>query len=186
MKHTLQLPLTKAQIASLRAGDMVFLNGIIYTARDAAHKRLIEMIEKKQELPFNIQNAAIYYVGPSPSFGKHILGSAGPTTSSRCDKYTPLLLQSGITVMIGKGKRNNEVKQAIQEYGAVYLAATGGAGALLSSCIRSSEVIAFDDLGTEAIRKIYVENFPAIVINDCHGDDYYDTSRRNYLNFINT
>lgn len=184
MKKKIHLPLSKEDTALLHAGDSVLLTGIVYTARDAAHKRLIEMIQRGETLPFDLQNAAIYYVGPSPAFDEHILGSAGPTTSSRCDKYTPELLEKGVTVLIGKGKRSDEVKNEIVRHNAVYLAAIGGAGAMLSRCIQSSELIAFGDLGTEAIRKLYVEDFPAIVINDSHGNDYYDSARQMYLKSI--
>ena len=184
MKQVLHLPCTKEDIIKLHAGDSVLLSGTIYTARDAAHKRLYEMLENRQPLPFDLNCASIYYVGPSPTANMLPLGSAGPTTSSRCDKYTPLLVKNGLQVMIGKGKRGEEVKNALMSYGAVYFAATGGAGALLSRCIKSSEVIAFDDLGTEAIRKLEIENFPAVVINDSHGNDYYETARTNYLQSI--
>ena len=184
MKLHLKLPLTKQDASMLRAGESVLLSGIVYTARDAAHKRLVEMIDHNQPLPFSLENAAIYYVGPSPAVGDAVLGSAGPTTSSRCDPYTPILLEKGVTVMIGKGRRSQHVKDKIVQHSAVYLAATGGAGALLSSCIKSSEVIAFDDLGTEAVRKLYIEHFPAVVINDCHGGDYYESARQEYLNFV--
>lgn len=184
MKKHIQLPITKEDASTLCAGDSVLLSGTIYTARDAAHKRLIEMIENNAPLPFDLQNAAIYYVGPSPAFDDHVIGSAGPTTSSRCDKYTPALLVKGITVLIGKGKRNDEIKRELVRQSAVYLAATGGAGAMLSRCIRSAKVIAFDDLGTEAIRELQIEKFPAVVINDAHGNDYYDTARQSYLDSL--
>ena len=181
MKKFLTLPLTKEEASTLRAGDSVFLTGTLYTARDAAHKRLIALLDAGHPLPFPLKNAAIYYVGPTPAMEGMALGSAGPTTSVRCDPYTPQLLENGVTVMIGKGKRSGEVKTAIQVNRSVYMAATGGAGALLSQCIKSSKVIAFEDLGTEAIRKLYVENFPAVVINDCHGGDYYESARELYL-----
>ena len=181
MKKHITLPLSKEKTASLHAGDSVLLSGVLYTARDAAHKRLAELIDNESSLPFPLENAAIYYVGPTPAAEGMPLGSAGPTTSVRCDPYTPQLLQNGVTLMIGKGKRSANVKNAIQANKAVYLAATGGAGALLSRCIRSAEVVAFEDLGTEAIRKLYVENFPAVVINDCHGGDYYEFVREAYL-----
>ena len=181
MKKHITLPLTKETVQTLHAGESVLLSGIVYTARDAAHKRLVELLKHHHTLPFELENAAIYYVGPSPATEGMPLGSAGPTTSVRCDPYTPILLENGLAVMIGKGKRSDDVKRAICEYKAVYLAATGGAGALLSKCIKSAEVIAFEDLGTEAIRKLYVENFPAVVINDCHGGDYYISARESYL-----
>ena len=185
MKKQITLPLAKEEASQLRAGDSVLLSGIVYTARDAAHKRLTALIDESKKMPFSLENAAIYYVGPSPAPDGSALGSAGPTTSVRCDPYTPKLLENGVTVMIGKGKRSEEVKQSICEHRAVYLAATGGAGALLSRCIKSAEVIAFEDLGTEAVRKLYVENFPAVVINDCHGGDYYESARNAYLNQTN-
>lgn len=185
MKKNINLPLTKEEAALLHAGDSVLLTGTVYTARDAAHKRLVQMLDTDSPLPFDLKNAAIYYVGPSPAFEQYPLGSAGPTTSSRCDKYTPALLRKGITVMIGKGRRSDDVKKEIANHSAVYLAATGGAGAMLSRCIKSSKFIAFDDLGTEAIRELYVEDFPAVVINDSHGNDYYDTARQAYINSAN-
>lgn len=181
MDKRLKLPISKEAAAQLHAGDSVLLSGTIYTARDAAHKRLIALLNEGIELPFHLENAAIYYVGPTPAANGMALGSAGPTTSIRCDPYTPQLLANGVTVMIGKGKRSQAVKDAIQTHNAVYLAAIGGTGALLSRCIKSSEIIAFEDLGTEAIRKLYVEDFPAIVINDCHGGDYYESARKAYL-----
>ena len=184
MKKHISLPLSKANAAQLRAGDSVLLTGILYTARDAAHKRLNEMQLQEEPLPFNPINAAIYYVGPTPAPDGMALGSAGPTTSSRCDKYTPSLLNEGVTVLIGKGKRSQDVKQSIIDNQAVYLAATGGAGAMLARCIKTSKVIAFDDLGTEAIRELYVEDFPAVVIYDSHGGDYYESARQAYLDSI--
>ena len=182
MKKHITLPLTKEDAASLHAGDSVFISGILYTARDAAHKRLTALLDSGSPLPFPLENAAIYYVGPTPPLEGMALGSAGPTTSVRCDPYTPQLLENGVTVLIGKGKRSTAVKTALQTHSAVYLAAIGGAGALLSRCIKSAEVVAFEDLGTEAVRKLYVEDFPAIVINDRHGGDYYETARAAYLN----
>ena len=184
MKKHITLPITKEDAAQLHAGDSLLLSGTIYTARDAAHKRLVEYLQEGKQLPFDMNNAAIYYVGPSPAIGDSALGSAGPTTSTRCDKYTPQLLENGLTVMIGKGKRSKAVKDAIIEHSAVYLAAIGGAGAMLSNCIKHSELIAFEDLGTEAIRKLTIENFPAVVINDCHGNDYYESARQGYLNSL--
>ena len=185
MKKRITLPLTKEAAAELRSGDSILLSGTLYTARDAAHKRLVALLDNDAALPFPLKNTAIYYVGPSPATDGMALGSAGPTTSVRCDPYTPQLLENGVTVMIGKGKRSDKVKEAIQQHSAVYLAATGGAGAMLSRCIQSAEVIAFADLGTEAIRMLYVEDFPAVVINDCHGGDYYETARAAYLKQYN-
>lgn len=182
MKKRINLPLTKEAATELHAGESVLLNGTIYTARDAAHKRLVTLLDEHAPVPFPLKNAAIYYVGPTPPQEGMALGSAGPTTSVRCDPYTPQLLENGVTVMIGKGRRSPNVKQSMQENSAVYLAAVGGAGALLSRCILSAEIIAFDDLGTEAIRKLQVKDFPAVVINDCHGGDYYESARSAYLN----
>ena len=184
MAERYTLPLTTEDTVRMHAGDSVLLSGIVYTARDAAHKRMIELLETGKPLPFDAENAAIYYVGPSPAFDGLAVGSAGPTTSSRCDPYTPALLEQGITVLIGKGKRNDSVKEALLKHKGVYLAAIGGAGAMLSRCIRSAEVIAFDDLGTEAIRKLHVVDFPAIVIYDCYGNDYYEMARQAYLNSL--
>ena len=157
----------------LRAGDLVFLSGTIYTARDAAHKKLIELLDDGEELPFDMRGAVIYYVGPTPPPPGYIIGSAGPTTSYRMDSFTPRLHALGLKASIGKGIRNDEVKQALQEYGAVYLGATGGAGALLSTCIKEVEVIAFEDMGPEALRKLQVEAFPLLVINDSVGGELY-------------
>ncbi len=186
MQHHLTLPLSHEEAAKLHAGDSVLLTGTIYTARDAAHERLTQMLARNETLPFDPICAAIYYVGPSPAPSDMPLGSAGPTTSSRCDPYTPALAEQGVTVLIGKGKRSSEVREALCRHGAVYLAAVGGAGALLARCIRSAEVIAFEDLGTEAVRKLTVKNFPAVVIYDCHGGDWYATARQAYLDSLET
>lgn len=166
-------PLTKDKIKELKAGDMVYITGTLYTARDAAHKRMSEALKKGEKLPIDVKNEIIYYMGPSPSREGRPIGSAGPTTSSRMDKYTPDLLDLGLCGMIGKGKRSEEVKNAVIRNGAVYFAAIGGAGALLSKCITKSEVIAYEDLGTEAIRKLMVEDFPVIVVMDCMGNSLY-------------
>lgn len=174
MEKHIKAPLSKEAIQHLRSGDFVYITGYIYTARDAAHQRLYESIQKNEEIPFDLENNIIYYLGPTPARDNQIIGSAGPTTSSRMDKYTPLLLDNGLKGMIGKGKRNEEVVLAIKKTGAVYFAAIGGAGALLSKSIKSCEVIAYDDLGTEAIRKLYVEEFPAIVVIDQWGDNLYE------------
>ena len=184
MAERYTLPMTAEDTVRMRAGDSVLLSGVVYTARDAAHKRMIKMLENGQALPFDAKNTAIYYVGPSPAFDGLAVGSAGPTTSSRCDPYTPTLLEQGVTVLIGKGKRSETVKEALLKHNGVYLAAIGGAGAMLSRCIQSAEVIAFDDLGTEAIRKLHVVDFPAVVIYDCHGNDYYEMARQAYLNSL--
>lgn len=173
MDHKITTPLTAETIQKLKTGDMVKITGTIYSARDAAHKKLIELIEAGKDLPFELNGNVIYYLGPTPAREGQVIGSAGPTTSSRMDKYTPKLLELGLKGMIGKGRRSPEVIQAIVQNGAVYLAAVGGAGALLSKCIKSSKVIAFDELGTEAVREMYVEDFPAIVAIDSEGNNIY-------------
>ena len=169
----IRTPLDEETVLSLKAGDRVLLSGTVYAARDAAHKRMSEMIEKGEPLPLPLQGQVIYYVGPSPAAPGHVIGATGPTTSGRMDKYTPALLALGLKGMIGKGYRDEEVVKAIARHKAVYFAATGGAGALLASRIRKNETIAFEDLGPEAIRKLEVEEFPLIVINDAYGNDYY-------------
>lgn len=176
----IQTPLTIETVEKLHAGDRVLITGTIYTARDAAHARLIQLIDEGKPLPFPLENAIIYYVGPAPAKPNQVIGSAGPTTSSRMDKYTIPLLMQGLRGMIGKGERNDEVKKALTEYKGVYFAAVGGAAALIARTIKKSEVIAFEDLGAEAIRKLEVENFPAIVINDIYG---HDLMRENYKHF---
>lgn len=163
----------KDEIEDLHIGDMVYISGDIYTARDAAHKRMWSSLEQGDSLPFDIKDQIIYYMGPSPARPGNVTGSAGPTTASRMDKYTPKLLDLGLMGMIGKGRRSDEVKKAVVRNKAVYLAAIGGAGALLSKCIKHSEVIAYEDLGTEAIRHLTVKNFPAIVVLDTYGGDLY-------------
>ena len=166
-------PLTEEKVRDLKSGDYVYLSGTIYTARDAAHKRMTECLEKGQEIPFDIRNETIYYLGPTPSREGQVIGSAGPTTSSRMDKYTPVLLDLGLKGMIGKGRRSDDVIDSMKKNTAVYFAAVGGAGALLSQCIKKSEIIAYADLGTEAIRKLEVENLPVITVIDCEGNDIY-------------
>ena len=180
MERYLNAPLKQEDIKSLKAGDYVYISGTIYTARDAAHKRMYEAMLSGNEIPMNLQDNIIYYMGPSPAREGHPIGSAGPTTSSRMDKYTPLMLQSGLKGMIGKGKRSQAVLDAIVENKAVYFAAVGGAGALLSKCIKESTVIAYDDLGTEAIREMRVENFPCIVVVDSDGNNLYETAVADY------
>lgn len=180
MDRYINTPLNEKDARSLRAGDYVYLTGIIYTARDAAHKRMYEALAKGEDLPISMDNNVIYYMGPSPAREGRPIGSAGPTTASRMDKYAPALLDLGLKGMIGKGKRSLEVKDAIIRNGAVYFAAVGGAGALLSRSIVSSEVIAYDDLGTEAIRKLSVENFPVIVVIDSEGNNLYETAIKEY------
>lgn len=178
-KH-IKAPVDRGIIKTLRAGDYVYITGTVYTARDAAHKRMYELLKKGEKLPVELKDQIIYYMGPSPAREGRPIGSAGPTTASRMDKYTPELLDLGLGAMIGKGKRSPEVTDAIIRNGAVYFAAVGGAGALLSKCIISSEVVAYDDLGTEAIRKLYVENFPVIVVIDSRGGNLYEMAVRKY------
>ena len=178
-KH-LTVPSGEKEATELRSGDYVYLTGTIYTARDAAHKRMFETLERGEELPFDIRNNIIYYMGPSPAREGRPIGSAGPTTASRMDKYAPTLLDLGQRGMIGKGKRSEEVRKAIIRNKAVYFAAVGGAGALLSKSIVSSEVIAYDDLGTEAIRKLEVKDFPVIVVIDSEGNNLYETAINEY------
>lgn len=174
-KH-ITAPLTEETIADLHAGDMVYITGTIYTARDAAHKRMAETLDRGEELPLSLQGNVIYYMGPSPAREGRVIGSAGPTTAGRMDSYTPRILDLGLKGMIGKGRRSEEVKRAIVRNGAVYFAAIGGAGALLSRSITAAEVIAYEDLGTEAVRKLTVENFPAIVVTDSAGHDMYQNT----------
>lgn len=174
MDININTPLTEDITKKLHAGDFVFITGTIYTARDAAHKRMYEAIKNGENLPVDMENNIIYYMGPSPARDGRVIGSAGPTTASRMDKYAPQLLDMGLKGMIGKGKRSKEVIDAIKRNNAVYFASIGGAGALLSKSIKKSTVIAYDDLGTEAIRKLEVENFPAIVVIDCDGNNLYE------------
>ena len=180
MERHIQAPITKEEAKKLQSGDYVYITGTIYTARDAAHKRMDETIHRGEQLPLNIENEVIYYMGPSPAREGRPIGSAGPTTASRVDKYAPELLDMGLGAMIGKGKRNQAVVDAIIRNGSVYFAAIGGAGALLSKCIKESEVIAYDDLGTEAIRRLKVEDFPVIVVIDCEGNNLYETAIKEY------
>ena len=180
MDTHLTVPFGEKEATELRSGDYVYLTGTIYTARDAAHKRMFETLERGEELPFDIRNNIIYYMGPSPAREGRPIGSAGPTTASRMDKYAPTLLDLGQRGMIGKGKRSEEVRKAIIRNKAVYFAAVGGAGALLSKSIVSSEVIAYDDLGTEAIRKLEVKDFPVIVVIDSEGNNLYETAINEY------
>ena len=180
MEKHLTVPFDRDTARSLRAGDYVYLDGIIYSARDAAHKRITEALDRGEALPLELDGAVIYYMGPSPAREGRPIGSAGPTTASRMDRYTPRLLDLGMRAMIGKGKRTAEVREAIMRNGAVYLAAVGGAGALLSQCIEESQVIAYDDLGPEAIRKMRVHNFPAIVVIDSEGNNLYETALEAY------
>ena len=181
MEHSINLPLTKEKAALLKSGDTVFLTGVLYTARDAAHKRLIGLLEENKPLPFSLENAVIYYVGPTPAKPGQVIGSAGPTTSYRMDAYAPKLIELGLKGMIGKGKRGEQVVEAMKKHGAVYFGAIGGLGALLSSCVKEAEVIAFDDLGAEAVHRLKVENFPVVVVVDSTGEDLYKSGRAAYL-----
>lgn len=174
MDRYMQAPLDKEEVKALEAGDYVYITGTIYTARDAAHLRMSEALDRGEELPIDLNNNIIYYMGPTPPREGRVIGSAGPTTASRMDKYAPRLLDLGLTGMIGKGRRKPEVTDAIVRNAAVFFAAVGGAGALLSKCIKKAEVIAYDDLGTEAIRKLEVENFPVIVVIDSKGRNLYN------------
>ena len=176
----LETPLDNSTIEKLKAGDKVRISGVLYTGRDAAHKRLIEMVESGKDLPFDVKGQLLYYVGPTPAKPGQVIGSAGPTTSYRMDTYAPTLIKMGLKGTIGKGSRSKEVIEAMKKYKAVYFAAVGGAAALIAKTIKKVEIIAFDDLGTEAIRKMEVENFPAIVVNDTKGGDLYDIGRDKY------
>lgn len=180
MDRHITVPINKETARSLHAGDYVYITGTMYTARDAAHKRMYEILQKGGELPVDWKDQVIYYMGPSPAREGRPIGSAGPTTASRMDKYAPQLLDLGLGAMVGKGKRSQAVIDAIVRNGSVYFAAVGGAGALLSKCITSAEVVAYDDLGTEAIRKLTVENFPAIVVIDSEGNNLYETAIKEY------
>lgn len=180
MRKRIQAPLRREELAHLRAGDSVLLSGVIYTGRDAAHKRLCELVKDGQPLPMDIQNQVIYYAGPCPAKPGDPIGSCGPTTSYRMDAYAPMLCDLGLIGMIGKGQRSGEVVEAIQRNGGVYFAATGGAGALIATCVKSSEVIAFEDLGTEAIRRLTVEELPLIVAIDAFGGNLYEEGPARY------
>ena len=182
MKKAIHLstPLTNEVLQTLEIGDRVLISGIIYSARDAAHKLLVELLEQGGQLPIELQGQIIYYVGPTPPKPGKVIGAAGPTTSYRMDPYAPMLIRNGLKGMIGKGPRGPAVIEAIKKYGAVYLAATGGIGALISKTIKKSEVVAYEKLGTEAIRELVVENFPAVVVNDFKGNDFYREGRKKY------
>ncbi|MFA4836295.1 MAG: Fe-S-containing hydro-lyase, partial [Dehalococcoidia bacterium] len=173
-------PMDNKTIEALKAGDQVLISGIIYTARDAAHKRIVEALDKGERAPFEIKGQTIYYMGPSPAKPGEVIGAAGPTTSGRMDAYAPRLMEVGLKGMIGKGLRTKEVKDAMKKYKSVYFAAIGGAGALISKSIKKAEVIAYDDLGAEALRRLEVENFPATVINDIYGGDLYEEGKAKY------
>ncbi|ABR49540.1 hydro-lyase, Fe-S type, tartrate/fumarate subfamily, beta subunit [Alkaliphilus metalliredigens QYMF] len=181
MSKKITMPLTAEKVKSLKAGDSVLLTGMIYTARDAAHKRLVDLLEAGEDLPIELQDQVIYYVGPTPAKEGQPIGSAGPTTSYRMDSYTPALLEQGLKGMIGKGLRGESVITAIKQQGAVYFAAIGGASALMAKCVKSAEIIAYEDLGAEAIRKLYVEDLPLIVVIDAKGNNYYEIGQEEYL-----
>ena len=182
MAISIQAPMTREQAKQLKAGDSCLLSGVIYTARDAAHKRLCELVAQGKPLPIDLTDSVIYYVGPTPAAEGQIIGSAGPTTSYRMDAYSPTLIALGETGMIGKGKRGAEVVEAMKQHGAVYFGAIGGCGALLSRCVKKSEIVAYEDLGAEAIRRLEVENFPVTVVIDSEGNNLYETGREAYLN----
>ena len=181
MEHYVNLPLTEEKARQLRAGDTVYLTGELYTSRDAGHKRMTELLSRGEALPFDPTDATIYYVGPSPAKPGKVIGSAGPTTSGRMDAYAPRLLDLGARGMIGKGARSPEVVAAMKEHCGVYFGAIGGAGALLARCIKKAELIAWEDLQSEALRKLWVENMPLVVVIDCYGNDLYEQGRAAYL-----
>ncbi len=176
----LSAPLTDADVERLRVGDRVLISGTVYTARDAAHARLVELLKRGEPLPFDLEGQIIYFVGPTPPPPGRPIGSAGPTTAYRMDPYSPILIEHGLKAMIGKGRRSPEVREALQRHKAVYLGAVGGAGALLSQRIVSAEVVAYEDLGPEAVRRLVVKDFPAVVVNDAHGGDLYEEGRARY------
>ena len=184
MAISVKAPLSREDARKLKSGDSCLISGVIYTARDAAHKRLCELVAQGKDLPLDIKDSIIYFVGPTPARPGEAIGSAGPTTSYRMDAYSPTLISLGQTGMIGKGKRSSEVISAMKEHGAVYFGAIGGSGALLSQCIKKAEVIAYDDLGAEAIRRLEVENFPVVVIIDSEGNNLYETGRAAYLKSV--
>ena len=181
MEHYVNLPLTEEKARQLRCGDTVYLTGEVYTSRDAGHKRMVELLSRGEDLPFDPTNATIYYVGPSPARPGQVIGSAGPTTSGRMDAYAPRLLSVGARGMIGKGARSAAVVEAMKRYSGVYFGAIGGAGALLAKCIKKAELIAWEDLQSEALRKLWVENMPLVVVIDCEGNDLYQQGRADYL-----
>ncbi len=181
MEKRITTPLTLEKARDLHCGDNVLISGVIYTGRDAAHKRLVELLQQGKELPLDVKDAIIYYVGPAPAQPGKVIGSAGPTTSYRMDAYAPALLDIGLKGMIGKGKRSPEVIESMKKNGAVYFGAIGGAGALLAKCIKKAEVIAYEDLGAEAIRRLEVEDLPAVVIIDSEGNNLYEQGRADYL-----
>lgn len=184
MSITIKTPLTVEDARKLKAGDSCLISGVIYTARDAAHKRLCELVAQGKEMPLDVKDAIIYFVGPTPAKEGQAIGSAGPTTSYRMDAYSPTLIAEGLTGMIGKGKRGPEVIDAMKKHGAVYFGAIGGCGALLSKCIKKAEIVAYEDLGAEAIRRLEVEDFPVVVIIDSEGNNLYETGKKAYLDSL--
>ena len=186
MAIQVKAPLSTEEARKLRAGDSVLLSGVIYTARDAAHKRLCELVAEGKELPFPVKDSIVYFVGPTPAREGQAIGSAGPTTSYRMDAYSPILIAQGQTGMIGKGKRGPEVVEAMKKHGAVYFGAIGGCGALLSKCIKKAEIVCYEDLGAEAIRRLEVEDFPVVVIIDSEGNNLYESGRNAYLESLKT
>ncbi len=184
MAITIKTPLTRADARALRAGDSCLLSGVIYAARDAAHKRLCALIEQGKNLPVDLTDAVIYFVGPTPPKPSQVIGSAGPTTSYRMDAYSPMLIEKGLTGMIGKGKRGPEVVQAMKQHGAVYFGAIGGCGALLSRCIKEATVVAYEDLGAEALCRLVVEDFPVTVVIDSEGNNLYENGREQFLSSV--
>ena len=184
MEKRIITPLTLEKVKELKAGDSVLLSGYIYTSRDAGHKRMVELLKQGKELPFDIRDQVIYYVGPTPAKEGQPIGSAGPTTSGRMDAYTPPLIEKGLKGMIGKGYRSLEVVESMKKHGAVYFGAIGGASALTGKTVKSSEIIAYEDLGSEALRKLYVEDFPMVVVIDSEGNDFYEIGQKEYLNSV--
>lgn len=180
MEKKVKLPLSDDEIMDINAGDKLYLTGYIYTARDAAHKKMVETLENGDKLPFNIKGECIYYAGPCPEKPGEVIGSCGPTTSARMDKYTPFLLERGLKLIIGKGERNDEVEKSLKDNNALYLAAVGGCGALIKKCIKEAELIAYPELLSEAVRKLYVEDFPVIVAIDSKGNNLYKTEKEKY------
>ena len=184
MTKKITSPISEDVIKGLKAGDQVLISGVVYVGRDAAHKRLVEALDRGDKLPFEVKGQTIYYMGPSPTKPGKVIGSAGPTTSGRMDAYTPRMLEAGLKAMIGKGLRSPEVKEAIKKHRAVYLASTGGAAALIAKSITKSQVIAYEELGPEAILRLEVKDFPAVVINDCHGGDLYQEGKAKYARSV--
>lgn len=179
-EHYIKTPLNDDDVLKMHSGDRVYITGVIYTARDAAHKRLVNLLEEDKKLPIDLAGQIIYYVGPTPAKPGKVIGSAGPTTSYRMDTLTIPLLEKGLKGMIGKGKRSSQIKEGLKKYRALYFSAIGGAAALISKCIKKSEIVAYEDLGPEAIRRLEVEDLPVVVVNDCHGNDVYQEALKKY------